>query len=853
MQNLDNSWWEALDKATNPDHEEIAIWTPESKPQTDALTTLADELYYGGSAGGGKALDLDTPLPTPGGWTTMRDVKPGDALIDVAGNPCKVIATSDVQHGRDCYEVVFSDGSRIVADSDHKWQTLDVSERGRWNRCTPEFRAKRRATRPKRGTGKRPDLAKTNSERKHDLLEPSAGSVRTTKEILETLQVGKHTNHSVDVCGALALPDASLLIDPYVMGVWLGDGTTVAGSITTVDADVLEEVGQHYQVTNRDDITYGLLGLQVDLREVGVLGNKHIPAEYLRASHNQRLALLQGLMDTDGYCDKRGQCEFTTIKPPLRDGFVELLGTLGIKAVATEGRATLNGRDCGPKYRIKFITSLQAFRLPVKLDRQKRDGFRGTHNRRYIVDVKPVDSVAVKCVAVDSESHLYLAGRSFIPTHNTDLLLGLAITAHHSSIIFRREYAQLQGAEGIIERSRQLLKPPARFNGQTMLWRNIPGNRLLEFGACQFERDVQRYQGRAHDLKSFDELTHFTKFQYQYLSGWNRTTIPGQRCRTVATGNPPMDPEGEWVIERWAAWLDNQHDNPAEPGELRWYAMIDDEEVERENGDHFEWNGDTIEPRSRTFIPASLEDNPFLRDTGYKATVQSLPEPMRSKMLYGDHSIGFEDDPWQAIPTAWVIAAQDRWTPEQPNTPLSAIGVDVARGGKDQTVLAKRYDNWYAELEKLPGSATPDGPAVAGLVVVAKGSQAPRINVDVIGVGSSVYDTLILLNIDGVSPVNFAEGTDNRDESGQLGFMNKRAEFYWRMREALDPTSGQDIALPPDRELRADLCAPKWEPTPRGIKIESKEQIQKRIGRSTDCGDAVVLARYAGDYHGIGV
>jgi len=110
-----------------------------------------------------------------------------------------------------------------------------------------------------------------------------------------------------------------------------------------------------------------------------------------------------------------------------------------------------------------------------------------------------------------------------------------------------------------------------------------------------------------------------------------------------------------------------------------------------------------------------------------------------------------------------------------------------------------------------------------------------------------------LQEIDGVSPCNFAEGTTTRDKSGQLGFVNKRAEFYWRMREALNPADGENLALPPDRELRADLCAPKWKLAARGIQIESKDDIVKRLGRSTDCGDAVVMARYEGDYHGIGI
>lgn len=426
--------------------------------------------------------------------------------------------------------------------------------------------------------------------------------------------------------------------------------------------------------------------------------------------------------------------------------------------------------------------------------------------------------------------------------------MGLGITAHLKSIIFRREYRQLRD---VIERSRQLLSGTgARFNGTDGIWREIPGGRTLEFGAVQYEPDVERYQGRAHDLKGFDELTHFTLSQYQYLIGWNRTTVVGQRARVVATGNPPMSAEGEWVIRRWGAWLDSQHPHPAAPGELRWYAVVDGEEVEVETGEPFEFEGELITPKSRTFIPARLADNPYLMATDYGATLQAMPEPMRSKMLYGDFAVGFEDDPYQVIPTEWVLRAQERWEHVRRDTPLTALGVDVARGGGDQTVLSRRYDNWFDELEKHPGSSTPDGGRVAQLVIAAlAGHPNVRPVVDVIGIGASVYDTLVSHGVPAVG-LNVSEASEARDKSSRLGFVNKRAELYWKLREALDPESGEDIALPPDRELRADLCAPKWKLMARGIQIESKEDIIKRIGRSPDCADAVVLALYHGGYGG---
>jgi hypothetical protein len=403
--------------------------------------------------------------------------------------------------------------------------------------------------------------------------------------------------------------------------------------------------------------------------------------------------------------------------------------------------------------------------------------------------------------------------------------------------------------KAIIERSREIVGDRGAFNGQAAMWR-LDDGRHLEFGAVQYAHDVTKFQGRPHDLKAFDELPNFLESQYRFLIGWNRTTAPGQRTRVVSAGNPPTDSEGEWVIRYWGPWLNPEHPDPANPGDLRWFAMLDGEDTEVENGDAFDWKGERVQPRSRTFIPAKLEDNPHLRDTGYAATLQAMPEPLRSQLLYGDFGVGVDDDPWQVIPTAWVRAAQSRWTAEPPPGPMDALGVDVARGGKDQTVLAPRYGAWFGPLQKHRGDATPDGPAVTALVMKAlasgKASDATLVNVDVIGVGSSVYDSLVdalPTTKRRVLPINFAASAEGRmDRAKVLRFTNTRALAYWTLREALDPEKGDGLALPPDNELRADLCSAHWTMRANGVLIESKDDIKKRLGRSTDCGDAVALA-----------
>jgi hypothetical protein len=426
----------------------------------------------------------------------------------------------------------------------------------------------------------------------------------------------------------------------------------------------------------------------------------------------------------------------------------------------------------------------------------------------------------------------------------TDLLLGLALTRHARAILFRREFAQLKAVE---DRAEAMIAGTGLYSASRHLWR-LQGGKRLEFGAVQRPGDERKYQGRAHDLKAFDEITHFTEMQFRFLAGWNRAADPKQRCRIVAAGNPPTGAEGDWVIRYWAPWLDRQHANPARSGELRWFATLDGAEREVEGRDPIRHKGETIQPKSRAFIRARVEDNPYLMAAGYKATLQALPEPLRSQMLSGDFGAAQEDDPFQVVPTSWVLAAQARWTPGAPEA-MTSLGVDVARGGRDRTVLTARHGAWFDHARTFAGEATPDGPSVLARCVAfmadAGGPVAdgwgPVLHVDVIGVGASVYDAARGKDLDVVA-LNGAEASQARDRTGRLGFVNARAEWWWKLREALDPDWGEGLALPPDRELLADLTAPRWSLVSRGIQIEGKDEIRARIGRSPDKGDSLVYA-----------
>lgn len=350
----------------------------------------------------------------------------------------------------------------------------------------------------------------------------------------------------------------------------------------------------------------------------------------------------------------------------------------------------------------------------------------------------------------------------------------------------------------------------------------------------------------------FDEITHFTEHSFRFVTGWNRSDIPGQRSRVIAAGNPPTNAEGYWVIKYWAPWLDPKYPNPAKDGELRWFAQLKDKngrfvDMEVPDATPIDIPGEPypVKPRSRTFIRAFLTDNPIYMASGYMSVLQSMPEPLRSQMLHGDFLVGHEDHPRQVIPTEWVMLAQQRWRPKEeldPRIRMDALGVDVARGGKDNFVLTPRYGSWFGEQITYPGTETPDG--FAGLQMIVQNiptSERPAINIDVVGIGSAVYDLAkgAGLNVFGMDARHTSYG---RDSSGALGFTRKKSEWWWKFREALDPAMGEDLALPPDRQLLADLTAPRYEMKTSGIQVEDKEDLIARIGRSPDHGDSCVLA-----------
>lgn len=321
----------------------------------------------------GKALALDTPIPTPTGWVAMGDLRVGDQVFSDTGEPCTVIGVSPVWRDRPVYSVRTDDGDEIIADEEHEWMArLDYKHPAR---------------------------------------------IQTTKALARPR--GKRA--MIRRQGPLALPDEALPIDPYVLGAWLGDGTSAHATITQGAGDIewlrgeIERLG-HPTRDRGTHSTFGVGGMQTPLRQMGLLRNKHIPTMYLRAGIEQRRSLLQGLVDTDGYVAGDGQVEVCLTNERLARDVHELVCSLGRKASIIYGRATIGEQDFGPKYRVMFYMA-GAARMPRKAVRC-RDVTKTPH--RY-VSAAFAGYADTMCIEVDSPTHLFLAGRSMLPTHNSEM------------------------------------------------------------------------------------------------------------------------------------------------------------------------------------------------------------------------------------------------------------------------------------------------------------------------------------------------------------------------------------------------------------------------------------------------
>jgi phage terminase large subunit-like protein len=346
----------------------------------------------------GEALALDTLVATPSGFVRMGDIQVGDIVIGGDGLPCTVTTVFPVLENRPCFLLDIS-GVSIVADANHKWTTS------------------------------------THVERNYEARMPRVyEGVRTTEQLSKSLTVEKGypvSNHAVRIVPVVGTYSDDLPVSPYTLGLWLGDGTAKGATITSHTDDQSHvrarvEADGYTTTDNKTRHTFGVTkGLLVALRSANVLKNKHIPEEYFHASLDQRMALLHGLMDSDGTISVRGQAEFDNTNKVLIDGVARLVAGLGIKHGGVkyrEGGRKISGTEYAASnaYRITFTTSLAVTSLPRKSTRTKK--YRSEEKWRYVKSVVPVASVPVRCIAVDSPDNTFLVTEQYVRTHNSGIM-----------------------------------------------------------------------------------------------------------------------------------------------------------------------------------------------------------------------------------------------------------------------------------------------------------------------------------------------------------------------------------------------------------------------------------------------
>lgn len=782
--------------------------------------------------GPGKALALDTPLPTPTGWTTMGDVVPGDLLLDEDGKPCTVTNVSPIEV-RAAYQVRFGDGSSIVASADHEWNVIDLRHR------------------PRRISDWRDHWAAT--------------STWTTAALAANPRAGGQHRWHIPTARPLATTEPwPLACSPYTFGAWLGDGTTIRAEITCHEDDAAHfaaEFGGHIRAGRKDTTRIVTFGERryIDAPSRATGGMKQIPNEVQRALPEHRFAVLQGLMDTDGNATRSGEVEIAVCSELLADGIYELVVGLGFVARRSSRAAKIDGRAVGTSHRILFRPDRCPFRLERKAATWASSalsrGQRSRHTQRTIVAVECVPAQPVKCVVVDSPRHLFLAGRAMIPTHNSYTaarVLAHWIDAHPAG------------------QARAVSSAPTDPQVKAILWDEVKGvhgkadlagrvtldarwvlnDRLVAFGRKPADIPVgdgtgtvtafQGIHGRFM-LVVFDESTGIPKPLWTAAN----SLLTNEDACFLAIGNPD-DPLSEFA--RVCAGAD-----PVTGGlsDLGWYVIpisifdtpnFTDEPVPDElrhylptqtwlDTNAMDWGGEALVEEARRIAAGGTVDD----------TCLAWSNPLFMSKALGRFPSDSTDG---TIPWSWLQRCRgDEATRRigELRVPVE-LGVDVgASDNGDYTIIRERRGMKAGRRWSVQSS---DPEVVAAKIVeAAREAEPSRVKVDAIGVGWALV-SLVRRDLRGVQvdPIVVSEAAEPGPNGEQ--YANLRAALWWEIGRTLSKQRAWDLTDLDERTL-VDLSAPRWREDKSGrIVIEDKADVRKRIGRSPDDGDALLLAFY---------
>lgn len=735
----------------------------------------------------------------------MADLRVGDEVFSEQGKLCRVTWKSEVWTDS-AYEVEFANGAIEIVHGEHEWNVID--------------------------TNNRPKGLKVSDWRDHWSLTRT----RTTEYLSQHLRTPSgQLRWRTPSARPLELPVAHLPIDPYALGAWLGDGVSSNGLLTLNRADAPEitaRIPGGWPVPSSEGenvVGYRVPGLRSALRALGVLGDKRIPMTYLRASVEQRRELVRGLFDTDGYRQAGGSDEITLTCKPLVDGVAELLRSLGLVVRVREGIAKIDGRVIGPKWRIAARFDFCPYTLNRYVKSWEPRGVQASrHTQHTIVDIRRIENKPTQCIEVDSDSHLYLSGPDMIPTHNSFsgsiLVLWFATTRElagkdwkvittasawrHLEVYLWPEIRKWAGRIDFETLGRAPFKPGAELLDLRL--------KLLHGAATPVaSNQPERIEGAHAEelLYLLDEAKIIQPETWDSIEGAFSNAGPDTADNAYAFAmSTPGPPSGRFYdIHRRA------------PGFEDWWVR---------------------HVRLEEAIAAGRISRAWAEQRRLQWGADSA--------IYHNRALGefHASDEDSVIPLSWLEAAIERWwvwekagRPDQGGPRWT--GVDVGRGG-DETVFAHRDGS----VAWLAANRVRDTMSVAAAVQ----GFGERAIVDAIGVGAGVFDKL---RADGGRPVAYVGSgkAETRDRSGKYGFTNIRSAAYWNLRELLDPAYEPTIMLPPDDLMISDLTTPTWEETagsPPKLKVEPKDKVVARLGRSPDRGDSVVMAFWADRHRAAG-
>jgi phage terminase large subunit len=781
----------------------------------------------------GKGLPLDTPIATPTGWTTMGELRLGDKVFGEHG---QITAVRAVHEPRDipCYRVKFDNGTSMVCDKDHLWNTLDFKSRGR-------LKLRNYAV------GKRVmDWRKYWSET----------ATTSVAELQDKVTHGRQRSLLIPVAAALQLPEQEYELDPYTFGVWLGDGTSIRTEITDPRNEMRPFVEAQGHITRdyRNGYSYNFWphgdGVAL-LRRLEVYGVKHIPDNYARGSVTQRLELLQGLMDSDGHCTKRGVVELTLTNQQLAEDAAALVASLGWKVRVKDEAANLYGRFISRRYRISFRSDICPFKLHRKVDAWHPPEIQASAATGHVITgIEPVESITTRCITVNNPTGLFLAGRQMIPTHNSFIAARITV------------WYLLTHPESIV-----VTTAPTARQVENILWREINTayskalmplagkclNTVLEFapnwyGVGYSTTEPDKFQGMHSDSGDLLVITDEAAGIPEQIFEGVRAVMTSSKCRLLMIGNPTSS----------SGTFYNSH-TPDSTANKMTVSMFDTPNFRANNITNEAELIEAIESGRELLEPAPYLASPIW---GYECVMEwGMDSPMYQARCMG---IFPEQGDETLIPLAWILASM---TPERHSIIPKGVpryGVDVARFGSDRTVIQPRFGDVVEDPVEYSMKSTME---TAGIVMnLLTNHPTASAFIDVIGVGGGVVDRLHELQREKlqqgtwqwtkITAVNVAEKAEEptvrekeaekRYHTPKMGFRNKRAQLYWRLRKKFEDG---DIALPDSkmgRKLASELSQIQYKFESDGtIYIEEKKDIKKRLLSSPDLADALMLS-YAG-------